>query len=193
MERSQRVATQAAGHECDDSGGERCCRGHRQHFERYDVAGHEAFETMSLTLHCDGDGACDGQCTDLDNNSQHCGSCGQAVPPGQLCSGGEPACYGSDSPCGSACVDLETDEAHCGSCNNDCGSLPGPTFDPEYFEYVGDWECRSYQCGFRTVTYDVGDPIVRALLSRTGMRLLELRRIDHAPSIRGWVVEAARV
>jgi hypothetical protein len=54
--------------------------------------------------HCPGDG-----CTDLDDDTDNCGECGNDCDSGDLCCDGE-------------CADLDYDEDHCGECGNDCNS-----------------------------------------------------------------------
>ena len=52
----------------------------------YDAAGKTGTATVALNLHCDGDGACEGRCVDLDSDRDNCGECGNAC---QTCDAGE--------------------------------------------------------------------------------------------------------
>ncbi len=46
----------------------------------YDQAGHLAEAEVSMQLECSSGFACDGACTDVDFNEDHCGSCNRACP-----------------------------------------------------------------------------------------------------------------
>ena len=47
---------------------------------------------------------CDGICTDVRSNPQHCGSCGHACPSGQICSNGACVCPPGLTNCNGTCV-----------------------------------------------------------------------------------------
>lgn len=91
----------------------------------YDVAGNTSAARITVVLHADGDGYCDGEITDLDSNPDHCGSCDTKVPAHGACDGGI-ASYG-------ACLDLDRPE----SCDDWCESR-GKSCSDEC-EYSGGW------------------------------------------------------
>src|SRR5690606_8526043 len=70
---------------------------------------------------------CGDRCVNSDNDPLHCGACGLACAPGEMCSSGEcrSAC-GGETPvqCGNRCYGL--DEAALGSCDLSC-----PTETPD--------------------------------------------------------------
>ncbi|MCK6530673.1 hypothetical protein L6R50_24975 [Myxococcota bacterium] len=75
----------------------------------YDQGGHTAEASVFVRLHCAGDAACAGECTDLDEDDRNCGACGRVCAG---CSAGR--CYdfecANPSPairtCDDACFDL---------------------------------------------------------------------------------------
>jgi hypothetical protein len=75
---------------------------------------------------CNGLVACGGACVALDEDSRHCGACGNACPGGQVCILG--ACKAGTcedsfrTTCGSECVRLTENPAHCGACGKACGA-----------------------------------------------------------------------
>lgn len=50
---------------------------------------------------------CDGKCADLNREQEHCGACGRACQQGEVCCLGE-------------CKKIQTDAAHCGACQKTC-------------------------------------------------------------------------
>jgi len=71
------------------------------------------------------DNDCDGDTDegfDLGSDPLHCGACGLACLPGQVCSQGDcaAACAAGLEDCGGACVDTQTHLAHCGGCGLPC-------------------------------------------------------------------------
>jgi hypothetical protein len=54
--------------------------------------------SIEFTLICGGIGMseCDGECVDLETDSDHCGRCGNACPTGTACAGGVCSCEDSD-------------------------------------------------------------------------------------------------
>lgn len=67
--------------------------------------------------------ACEGQCVDTATSALHCGGCGLACGPGEVCSAGACTLYCPESQklCGDACIDPMTDRDHCGTCDSACG------------------------------------------------------------------------
>lgn len=91
--------------------------------EFFDQAGHRSRRKLELVLHCKGQAACTGQCTDLANSSTHCGNCGNDVSP-LVCRESKAACENTSlTPCDGKCVSLYSDDRNCGSCGNDCLAL----------------------------------------------------------------------
>jgi hypothetical protein len=58
-------------------------------------------------------GCCNGICTDLSNDLQNCGTCGNVCPL-------DPGGGGSSGCCGGVCVNLGYDEQNCSVCGNVC-------------------------------------------------------------------------
>lgn len=50
--------------------------------EFFDKEGHVAAKNTSITLHCDGGGACDGSCKDFQSDGVNCGGCGKTCSSG---------------------------------------------------------------------------------------------------------------
>lgn len=69
-----------------------------------------------------GTSACDGVCTQLASDPDHCGACGKKCQGGALCSAGQCVCPAGSSLCDGICVTLSSDSQNCGSCGKDCGS-----------------------------------------------------------------------
>ncbi len=65
---------------------------------------------------------CGNQCTTLDTDPHHCGTCATACGTNEECAGGQCHCATGKTRCGSACLDLQTDDANCGACGTPCGS-----------------------------------------------------------------------
>lgn len=70
---------------------------------------------------------CDLYCTDLETDSDNCGSCDHVCPPAQTCVSGtcRVACPLGDSPCPDdagtmRCVNTNTDDHSCGACGHEC-------------------------------------------------------------------------
>jgi hypothetical protein len=64
-------------------------------------------------------GCCDGKCTDLQSDTNHCGDCSTVCAPGQVCSGGV-CCPDGQTYCGGSCTNTQTNPIHCGSCWHGC-------------------------------------------------------------------------
>jgi len=69
-----------------------------------------------------GERDCDGLCVNTDNDHEHCGGCGQACNPAEVCAGGICLfeCPSGTVACFGDCVDLSSDLEHCGSCDRAC-------------------------------------------------------------------------
>ncbi len=76
-----------------------------------------------------GDGACPpgldncgGACVDLRTEHDHCGTCGRACEPAEVCFGGECLleCPDDTIACSGSCVDISSDVINCGECDNVC-------------------------------------------------------------------------
>lgn len=80
------------------------------------------------TVACsDAQTCCDFECVDLEEDTGHCGTCGNACGTGESCSAGECRCGGetctSDELCCGplvGCVTASSDPQHCGACGNVC-------------------------------------------------------------------------
>ncbi|HEY8432423.1 MAG TPA: hypothetical protein VIL20_28830, partial [Sandaracinaceae bacterium] len=90
-----------------------------------------AFLALALALACTpppgecapGQTACDGECVTLEADARHCGECGRACGPGEVCAAGactSEGCGPGTVECDRACVDTATDERHCGGCGAAC-------------------------------------------------------------------------
>jgi hypothetical protein len=66
---------------------------------------------------------CNGMCTYLEWDPDHCGACGRVCGgPTPYCNWGEcTECPPGLALCGGFCVNLATDPDHCGACGNVCG------------------------------------------------------------------------
>lgn len=67
---------------------------------------------------------CSGECVDVGSSPKHCGGCGKACLPAEVCSLGKcaAACGEGTSACSGACVALDSDPAHCGACDSACAA-----------------------------------------------------------------------
>ena len=75
---------------------------------------------------------CNGQCVDLKNETQNCGSCGNQCRTGEICEGGAcmrtsgiaavavTGCPTGEIYCNGRCADLSSDTQNCGLCGNRC-------------------------------------------------------------------------
>ena len=64
-------------------------------------------------------GCCDGKCTNLQSDTNHCGDCSTVGAPGQVCSGGV-CCPEGQTYCGGSCTNTQTNPIHCGGCWHGC-------------------------------------------------------------------------
>jgi hypothetical protein len=90
----------------------------------------------TLRLHCNGQGACAGVCTDLLNDAENCGTCGNTC---DQCSDG--TCYGYE--CVTLAPDLTTCDEACASIGQTCGGdvCSGGTTSGYM---IGDGTCDSF-------------------------------------------------
>lgn len=89
--------------------------------------------------HCEPDEElCGPVCVAVEHDYRHCGACGQACGPNEVCSMGHcrvaseaaPAdawrpphpmrCPSDQAACGASCIDLASDRVHCGRCGAPC-------------------------------------------------------------------------
>jgi hypothetical protein len=86
--------------------------------------GADAGMDAALDVSCAaGQSTCGGACVDTRSSAVHCGACGNACAPGNLCVNGAcmQSCPGMQTLCnGNLCVSTSTDRAHCGGCGNVC-------------------------------------------------------------------------
>lgn len=59
-------------------------------------------------------------CVNTSNDAGNCGACGNACPPGQVCTSGVCGCPPGLTQCGSLCISVGSDNLNCGSCGNVC-------------------------------------------------------------------------
>ncbi|MBO4349320.1 MAG: hypothetical protein J6A01_00035 [Proteobacteria bacterium] len=74
---------------------------------------------------CCSDTCCNGICVDTNNNSNHCGQCGNACESGKSCVSSnclssEEQCSPSQTWCDGQCVNTSSDSKHCGDCTTRC-------------------------------------------------------------------------
>ena len=70
---------------------------------------------------------CNGVCTDIVSNREHCGNCDTVCSPSEQCAAGhcQPFCAAGQTACaqttgGFICENLSNDRANCGTCRNQC-------------------------------------------------------------------------
>lgn len=63
---------------------------------------------------------CDGQCTDVLSNTDHCGSCGFGCSDGASCVNGICKCASGDIRCDGRCIDPTSNDDHCFECGQAC-------------------------------------------------------------------------
>lgn len=98
----------------------------------FDQAGHRASRSATLRLHCDGDAACDGACTDVLGDSDHCGACRmQCAEP---CEDGR--CHGR-APCAAVTAPTSCDDV-CAAVGSAC--MPDGC-GPAALVYASEDEC----------------------------------------------------
>jgi len=91
----------------------------------FDVAGSRATSRIEVTLHCEGEGACDGACRDLTTTAD-CGRCDNRCRAANArCIDGRCGCPIGETDCGGVCVDTRTSVAHCGGCESPCPDAVG--------------------------------------------------------------------
>ncbi|HTU62370.1 MAG TPA: hypothetical protein VMF89_28115, partial [Polyangiales bacterium] len=67
-----------------------------------------------------GQSLCSGRCVNVQNNPDHCGSCGFACDAELGCTNGVCGCARGETSCTNGCVDAQTDNQNCGSCGLVC-------------------------------------------------------------------------
>jgi len=69
-----------------------------------------------------GEAMCGGSCTELLENTEHCGDCHRRCAKGQQCKNGRcvTLCQQGQQICQKKCVNLKRDMANCGACGNIC-------------------------------------------------------------------------
>ena len=90
--------------------------------EFFDQAAHTASKSISLTLSCEGHGACAGACKDMSADVKNCKSCGTTCATGGVCGATGCGCPSNGTVCNGVCKDLQTDEANCGTCGDPCAA-----------------------------------------------------------------------
>ena len=101
----------------------------------YDSAGHSVQRIITIDLTCkSGSGACDGQCTFLDTDSNHCGACGNACASSASCESGVCVTYVS-SPFAQSCDDICSAKAL--TCSASCLTQSGTIYAAwtRYFDW----------------------------------------------------------
>lgn len=88
--------------------------------EFFDVEGHRASRRISITLHCDGDAACEGVCTDI-STVDDCGGCGIECADGGECEDAVCICPDGEGVCEDECIDWTSTE-NCGGCGIECAT-----------------------------------------------------------------------
>lgn len=74
-------------------------------------------------VHCASSAACcDGECVDLASHALHCGACGAACSPTEVCSEGGCVCADWVVECAGACTDVRGSREHCGACDEACAT-----------------------------------------------------------------------
>jgi len=63
---------------------------------------------------------CGGVCTDLKNDPNNCGTCGNKVSPLRCVDGKASCSLSTDTLCGTTCVNVATNSNHCGGCDRKC-------------------------------------------------------------------------
>jgi hypothetical protein len=72
---------------------------------------------------CAGAVDCDGTCSDLNTDANHCGACGHSCRADEVCAGGAcTACPATRTQCTEQCADLTSDPFNCGACGTVCAA-----------------------------------------------------------------------
>jgi hypothetical protein len=120
---------------CDDTA--LACTGNSKQVANCDVATIECGAAEVSIPACDdpscpkgscacpaGSSRCDGACTDVTNNKDHCGDCSTQCAGGAACVSGKCACAAGTVDCdpgaGLDCRDTSSDRDNCGSCGAAC-------------------------------------------------------------------------
>lgn len=115
--------------------------------EFFDKDGNKAIEDTTITLHCDGGGACGGTCKDLQSDGENCGACDKFCEGG--CGGG--ACLPIYGECIASEDGFSTCAEYCQSVAAQCvdGGCEGNTFKG----YGGPTDCENDE-----LSYDFVEP-----------------------------------
>ncbi len=83
-----------------------------------------------------GNECCGGGCVAVASSTTHCGTCGNACGPSEICSGGRCACGGTTASgtgeacsgtgnecCGGGCTDIRSTVSSCGMCGRNCATI----------------------------------------------------------------------
>lgn len=131
----------------------------------YDAAGHTAESELSVTLTCDGDAACGGDCVDLQESLSNCGECGNQCVGFQIANYVFSAeCYQGACIAPSECTaDLEQNCTQvCAGEGMSCYPVGDPGVVVSLYSEGGDLVCDDYRDSVTTSSCsqdltDVGD------------------------------------
>jgi hypothetical protein len=112
----------------------------------FDALARGRHDYCDITFRCPVDTrCCNGYCTNLSRDLQHCGACGKACPIpanstptcsngacGFVCDAdffpcGSSCCEAGKACCSTSCTDLRSDAQNCGKCGHVCPTRPGST------------------------------------------------------------------
>lgn len=126
-----------------------------------DSAGHSTGRSFELALHCDGLGACDGRCTNLETTS-NCGQCdNECSGEGHQCVDRACDCPEDELFCDDYCVRVTDNPDRCGSCDpcplgQTCTgtTCTGPKLSDCFLESESITSCAQYCEGRFQACYD---------------------------------------
>ncbi len=85
----------------------------------------------------------DGCETNVSDDPNNCGTCGNKCADGVRCIDGKCGCGAGQTDCNGQCVDVKSDNDHCGVCGNKCAYPTDAGAPPPHMEYG----CVNGQCG----------------------------------------------